>query len=63
MEMKFHLVKKKSWNVLAPSIAFELCTAQESMPVDPTTASNITLEYINPMAFSESRTVVSWMLH
>jgi hypothetical protein len=63
MEMKFHLVKKKSWNVLAPSIAFELYTAQESMPIDPTTASNVTLEYINPMAFNESRMVVSWMPH
>ena len=61
MEMKFHLVKKKSWNVLAPSTAFEHCIAQESMLVDPTTASNI--EYINPMAFNESHMVVSWMPH
>ena len=61
--MKSHLVKKKSWNVLAPSIAFELCTTKGSMPIDPTTASNITLEYINPMVFNESRMVVSWMPH
>ena len=59
--MKFHLVKKKSWNVRALSIAFELCTAQESMPIDPTTASNI--EYTNPMGFSESRMVALWMPH
>ena len=61
MGMKFHLVKKKSWNVLAPSIAFELYTAQESMPIDPTTASNI--ECISQMAFNELHMVVSWMLH